>query len=150
MTDAEGVVSEALAPAPSEPVTQEVSQPVPTPAETPTEVPVAEVEESPAAEPPAPPAQESTPPPPPVQQTPTTPSIKSRLSEAFAALTGRKRTRLDKIIALAQKKHSIKNDDVEKLLRVSDSTAQRYLNQLVLEGKLKRSGSTKSIIYEPV
>mgnify|MGYP003395643963 CR=1 FL=1 len=51
-----------------------------------------------------------------------------------------KRAKLEKIVALAQKKRSMVNDDVEKLLRVSDSTATRYLAQLVQEGKLTVSG----------
>ena len=45
---------------------------------------------------------------------------------------------------------TIKNDDVEKLLRVSDSTAQRYLGQLVREGKLRRVGALKQPTYESI
>ena len=109
--------------------------------------------EVPAASPP----QESAAAPDPVQpaqasQAPATPisvpSIKDHLSEAFAALTGRKRARLDKILALAAKKHSIKNDDVEKLLHVSDASATNYLNALVKEGKLKRVRSAAHAAYE--
>ncbi len=82
--------------------------------------------------------------------TPAEPAIKSFLSRALEALQIGKRAKLDKILAEAKRKRSITNDGVEKLLRVSDSTAQRYLMQLVREGKLKRSGATKSTTYEPL
>jgi predicted HTH transcriptional regulator len=77
-------------------------------------------------------------------------SIKDRAYAALEKIRFRKRAKLDKILVLAAKKHSIKNDDVEKLLHVSDSTAQRYLNQLVQEGRLKRLGAPKHATYEPV
>jgi len=51
---------------------------------------------------------------------------------------------------LATEKKSITNDQVEKLLHVSDSTAQRYLTQLSKEGKLKRIGKDGSSRYEPL
>ncbi len=76
-------------------------------------------------------------------------SIKDRAYAALEKLRFNKRAKLDKVVALAAKKRSIKNDDVEKLLRVSDSTAQRYLNQLMKEGKLRRVGSPKQPTYEP-
>lgn len=60
----------------------------------------------------------------------------------------RKRKRLDKIMTLATQKGKIKNDDVEKLLRVSDSTAQRYLKELARSGKLKLSGKGSETGYE--
>lgn len=82
--------------------------------------------------------------------TPVAPlSIKDRAYAALEKLRFKKRAKLDKVVALASKKRSIKNDDVEKLLRVSDSTAQRYLNQLMKEGKLRRVGSPKQPTYEP-
>lgn len=81
--------------------------------------------------------------------TPVSLSIKDRLADALAALSGKKRKRLDKILQLAATKKSIKNDDVEKLLRVSDSTAQRYLKQLVQEGKLTVTQKGNDAWYEP-
>ena len=88
--------------------------------------------------------------------TPATPAtsailpISARLGEALEALRFRKKARLEKILQLAAKKGRIKNDDVEKLLRVSDSTAQRYLNQLVVQAKLRRVGHAKQPHYEPL
>lgn len=62
----------------------------------------------------------------------------------------RRAERLEKIVQLAREKRVITNDDVEKLLKVSDSTATRYLNALVLSARLKRSGSDGGAVYEPV
>ena len=57
--------------------------------------------------------------------------------------------RFAKIIEFAQKNGKIKNDDVQKLLLVSDKTATRYLDELMEEGKLKRAGSPKNEFYQP-
>lgn len=70
---------------------------------------------------------------------------------------GRKQARLQKIIEMANKKKTlrhgsgpvgIKVGDVRELLVVSDSTALRYLNQLVKEGRLKRVGKSVDSEYE--
>ena len=74
----------------------------------------------------------------------------SILTRGLEKIRFRKRAKLEKIVALAQKKGSITNDDVEKLLHVSDSTAQRYLLELVRAGRLKRSGTTTTTIYQPI
>lgn len=59
--------------------------------------------------------------------------------------------RLEKILAFARteasKNESITNDMVEKLLHVSGATATRYLNMLVLRGKLRREGRTRGVRY---
>ena len=71
----------------------------------------------------------------------------------------RKRAKLEKIVKLATEKtldhggsgkKSITNDQVQKLLYVSDATASRYLLQLVKEGKLKKVGPDGRARYEPV
>jgi hypothetical protein len=77
-------------------------------------------------------------------------TIKDRLYAALEKIQFRKRAKLNKILILAAKKRSIKNDDVEKLLKVSDSTAQRYLKQLVQEGRLKVTQAANDAFYEPV
>lgn len=58
------------------------------------------------------------------------------LLKAKTKLQFRKRQKLDKILNLARQKGRIKNDEVEKLVKVSDKTATRYLQQLVKEGTL--------------
>lgn len=77
-------------------------------------------------------------------------NIKDRLYAALEKVQFRKRAKLEKILVLAKAKRSIKNDDVQKLLRVSDATATNYLAQLVREGKLKRSGIRAGTVYELV
>lgn len=59
-------------------------------------------------------------------------SVDSRQSRA--------RKKLEKILALVAKIGAVGNDDVEKLLHVSDATATRYLAQLVHEGRLRKVG----------
>jgi hypothetical protein len=63
----------------------------------------------------------------------------------------RKRKKLDKIMTLFLKKSKITNDEVEKLLHVSDATAERYLNTLEKENKIKQSGKTgKAVSYSKI
>jgi hypothetical protein len=125
---------------------------VDTPIEIPTESAPAEVNA------PSEPAS-STPPasdlPPPVVVTTQSEPVavkrdpRSLLTKALGALQVGKRKKLEKVLALAQQKRTITNDDVQKLLRVSDATATRYLSQLVKEGRLKRVGSAENARYEP-
>lgn len=74
---------------------------------------------------------------------------RSFLARALESIQFRKRAKLDKILKLAAEKHSIANDQVEKLLRVSDATATRYLAQLVKEGRLQKIGKESQTRYEP-
>ncbi|OGM97505.1 MAG: hypothetical protein A2735_02110 [Candidatus Yanofskybacteria bacterium RIFCSPHIGHO2_01_FULL_41_21] len=76
-------------------------------------------------------------------------SLKSFLGKALEKIQFRKRAKLAKTVELAVKKRSITNDDVQKLLRVSDATATRYLSELVRQGKLRRAGTTSGTRYEP-
>jgi len=41
----------------------------------------------------------------------------------------------------------IKNDAIEEMFQISDSTATRYLEELVHEGKLKKHGKTGRGVY---
>ena len=71
--------------------------------------------------------------------------------KARAVIQGRKRKKLDKILEFVSTKGSVTNDQVEKLLHVSDATATRYLTQLEKEGKLKQEGKTgKSVSYSKI
>ena len=51
-------------------------------------------------------------------------------------------------MVLAQKKKFITNDDVQKLLYVSDATATRYLVKLVQQGRLVRAGNPHDAKYQ--
>ena len=51
-------------------------------------------------------------------------------------------------MALLEKHPQITNDQVEKLLRVSDATATRYLEQLKAQGKIHENGTVgKAVSY---
>ncbi|MCX6739511.1 MAG: hypothetical protein NT098_05725 [Candidatus Parcubacteria bacterium] len=72
----------------------------------------------------------------------------SLLAQAREKLQFRKRKKLDRILTEITKKGKITNDEVEKLLHVSDKTAERYLSQLVKELKIKTNGQKgKALLY---
>ena len=150
---------------PEEPSAPEASQPTPeSPSpvvEAPAEAPPVSVEATPAPETdqPATPTgqiggndplpQESDPiktPEPPSAAAPAQTSIlhtaRELLAKARVTMQDRKRKKRDKIMEALGKKNKITNDEVEKLLRVSDATAERYLAVLVKEGKLKQEKRT--------
>ncbi len=74
--------------------------------------------------------------------------IKSLLIKAQAKIQFNKQKKLEKLTQLAQKKRTITNDDVQKLLRVSDATATRYLVKLVEQGRITRVGSPSDAKYQ--
>ena len=74
----------------------------------------------------------------------------ARQAKGRATRARKTRERLEKLMAFAKTRKQITNDDVQKLLRVSDATATRYLSRLVKEGKLRREGKQKRPIYAPV
>ena len=53
-----------------------------------------------------------------------------------------KKDNKQKIINLLVTKNKITNNDIEKLLGVSNATAERYLDQLEKSGKIKQVGKT--------
>lgn len=60
----------------------------------------------------------------------------------------RKAVKLQKILDFTAKHGRVTNDQVEKILHVSDRTATRYLQELAKAGKLQENGKTSSIYYE--
>ena len=67
------------------------------------------------------------------------------------AIKNKKRKKLDLVMNLFLKKSKITNDEVEKFLHVSDATAERYLNALEKENKIKQTGRTgHSVFYQKV
>lgn len=68
---------------------------------------------------------------------------------AAAKRVSRKEARLAKVLALAKEKGRITNDDIEKLLHVSDATASRYGTMLVRRGLLRREGKGRGVAYMP-
>ena len=115
----------------------------PTPAPIPEPAPIDQTAHIPANEPTAPPAT------PPTVITPVINLARDLAVKARAVIQSRKRKKLDKILEAVSKHGNITNDQVEKLLHVSDATATRYLAQLEKEGKLKQEGRTgKSVKYQ--
>ena len=58
-----------------------------------------------------------------------------------------KRKKLEKIITMFAKQTKVTNDEVEKFLHVSDATAERYLNILEKENKIKQTGKTGHSVF---
>jgi predicted HTH transcriptional regulator len=145
-TQKEETLSEEKASTEAPAETPQIEQETPkeeTPPETQPEVegPKVETQEIPQEAPPAAPVTQPSPKP--------EPSRFRQLWQRFLeSLKGRKTKRLERILQLVREKGEITNDDVEKLLHVSDKTATRYLNELVREGKLKRLGSPSHAKYQ--
>jgi len=74
--------------------------------------------------------------------------IRVLLAKANAKLHSNRQKKLDNLMLMAQKKRNITNDDVQKLPRVSDATATRYLVKLVEQGRLARVGSPRDVKYQ--
>jgi hypothetical protein len=73
------------------------------------------------------------------------------LVKARVAIQNRKRKKRDKIMAALNTKNKITNDEVEKLLHVSDATATRYLSALEKENKIKQVGKTgHGVVYSKI
>ncbi|OHB25201.1 MAG: hypothetical protein A2542_02250 [Parcubacteria group bacterium RIFOXYD2_FULL_52_8] len=167
---AEPQAAPVVVPDPVAPPITETSEPPQTATETPSGAPQAETAEvSPVQVVESTPVAPTSEVPPPVVETPapvappsqpvqdistapqaviTAPAIAGLRHQAQAARTGGIQKKLDKIMELAREKKTIRNDDIEKLLHVSDSTAQRYLGALVKQGKLRRVGNRGSAHYE--
>jgi predicted HTH transcriptional regulator len=65
-----------------------------------------------------------------------------------SVVRSRKTERLEKIMQLAREWGTITNKDVQLRLQISDSTATRYLNELVKQARLKRTGIRAGAKYE--
>lgn len=105
---------------------------------------------------PEPPPATSATIPTPQQQSSTTQSSQSvphtkwsvdNRARATAMRVGRKEARLAKVVELTKRKGRITNDDIEKLLHVSDATASRYGMILVQRGLLRREGKGRGVGY---
>lgn len=125
--------------------------PIATPVETPVTPPIIEpVPEPIAPAEPAPAPVSPTPAPAPTPAPETNNAIQRLLIKAKEKIQFRKRAKLDKVVAKAKEQGSITNDQVEKLLHVSDATASRYLSELVRTGRLRRvSAKGRGARYAP-
>ncbi|MCG2695139.1 winged helix-turn-helix transcriptional regulator [Candidatus Parcubacteria bacterium] len=59
----------------------------------------------------------------------------------------KKRENKERILEFLQSNEKIRNNDIEKLLKVSDATATRYLNELEKEQKIKQIGTVGHAVY---
>lgn len=60
-----------------------------------------------------------------------------------------RRQNLAKVMALFEQKSEIANNDVERLLGVSNATAERYLNELERQGQIRQVlPRGKSVTYQ--
>jgi ribosomal protein S25 len=85
--------------------------------------------------------------PPPVVQ-PSSNFVRDLAAKARVVIQDRKHKKLDKVMALFDTKKQIENRDVEKLLKVSDATATRYLEQLEKQGKITQVGKHgRGVLY---
>ena len=160
MADEETAQPPAEPTAPAEPATAPEaapSEPVEVPlAETPTaQIPASEplplepepITPSPAPEPPQAATSASATPASTSSSQATHPS-RDLLVKARATIQDRKRKKLEKILEALNAKGKITNDEVEKLLHVSDATATRYLSALEKGGKIQQVGKTgKAVEY---
>ncbi|MBU1180423.1 HTH domain-containing protein [Patescibacteria group bacterium] len=78
---------------------------------------------------------------------PPTSSGNNTGSGALSAKSKKKQENLAKIEKLLETKSKITNNDVEKMLGVSDATAERYLDQLEKAGKIKQKSAGRSTYY---
>lgn len=77
--------------------------------------------------------------------------VRQLLSKARESIQLRKRKKLDRVMDLFAKRTNLTNDEVEKLLHVSDATATRYLEILEKENKIRQVGKTgRSVKYEKI
>lgn len=163
-------VSETPSPAIEAPAPELTPAPTTEPA-TPPEAPPSPTEAVPAPEtaqpttPTAqiPPNEPIEPEPEPIEHAPEAPSaaapvptgilhtVRDLLAKARVSIQDRKRKKRDKIMAALNTKTKITNDEVEKLLHVSDATAARYLSALVKENKIKQVGKTGTgVVYSKI
>ena len=75
------------------------------------------------------------------RQSSDTVGIRARRETALQKKRERIREKIDTLMTLFTNKDSITNDDVEKLLRVSDATATRYLQRLEREDRIVQVGT---------
>ena len=133
----ESEVPEATNEAPiPEPVQPVLVQSEPQPASAPASAPAAQTPQAPQAQSPA--------------QQDQTGFIRALLAKANAKIQSKRQKKLDLLMQSALKKGKIDNREAQKLLRISDKTAERYLNKLVTQGRLKRSGAGRDVIYIPL
>ncbi|MDO8482965.1 MAG: DUF977 family protein, partial [bacterium] len=94
------------------------------------------------------PVQSSSPAPQATQSVAPTSIIGELLVKARAKIQDRRKKKLEKIMTKLSETGKITNNEVERLLRVSDATATRYLDILEKDGRVRQEGKTgKYVVY---
>ena len=155
MPDAPATPPEAPQPTPSEPIETPLveTQPAQIPASEPLppEPEPIETPEPPSATASTPVSLTPTPAPTSLPLTAVTHAAHDLLVKARATIQTRKQKKLAKIMEALNTKNKITNDEVEKLLHVSDATATRYLSALEKEGKIQQVGKTGTgVVYSKI
>jgi len=75
------------------------------------------------------------------------PQASSRIEAINKERAEEKQRALDDLLKLFDRQEKVTNNDVEKLLGIADSTAERYLQELESAGKIKQHGQTGRGIY---
>ena len=70
-----------------------------------------------------------------------------KLQEFNADREKERQTNKQKILELLEEKGKLANDDIQKLLSVSDATATRYLDELEKDGQIKQVGQAGHYVY---
>ncbi len=70
-----------------------------------------------------------------------------KLQEFNAEREKEREVNKQKILNLLEEKIKIANDDIQKLLSVSDATATRYLDELEKDGQIKQVGQVGHYVY---
>jgi len=73
--------------------------------------------------------------------------IHGLLVKAQAKIQSNKQKKMESLMQAVSKNGKIDAREAVELLRISDKTAERYLNKLVAQGRLKRSGAGRDVIY---
>ena len=66
---------------------------------------------------------------------------------SISAQSKNKTENKEKILEFLRENEKVVNNDIEKLLGVSDSTATRYLDELEKENKIEQIGTTGNAVY---
>jgi predicted HTH transcriptional regulator len=67
--------------------------------------------------------------------------------ESLNLQSAEKAERKVKIMTMFETQNEVTNDDVEKFLSVSNTSAERYLNELEHDGKLTQNGKTGVAVF---
>ena len=72
---------------------------------------------------------------------------KQNISTSIKEQSKKKVENKEKILEFLRENEKIANNDIEKILGVSDSTATRYLDELEKENKVEQIGKTGRFVY---